>query len=90
MWNIIICVSRGGISMAEESKRFLGGDWVEENVQGKLISSVKKRVDGTWVPETDPRTALQWRHDERDGVSNHQPHDCLLNRLFRRRSKKTA
>ena len=22
-------------------------------------------------------------------VSNHQPHDCLLNRLFRRRSKKT-
>ena len=25
---------------------------------------------------------LQWRHDERDGVSNHQPHDCLLSRLF--------
>ena len=22
-------------------------------------------------------------------VSNHQPHDCLLNRLFKRRSKKT-
>ena len=33
--------------------------------------------------------ALQRRHNERDGVSNHQPHDCLLNRLFRRRSKKT-
>ena len=32
---------------------------------------------------------LQWRHNERDGVSNHQPHDCLLNRVFRRRSKKT-
>ena len=32
---------------------------------------------------------LQWRHTERDCVSNHQPHDCLLNRLFRRRSKKT-
>ena len=32
---------------------------------------------------------LQWRHNEPDGVSNHQPHDCLLNRLFRRRSKKT-
>ena len=26
----------------------------------------------------------------RDGVWNHQPHDCLLNRLFRRRSKKTS
>ena len=26
----------------------------------------------------------------RDSVSNHQPHGCLLNRLFRRRSKKTS
>ena len=34
--------------------------------------------------------ALQWRHKERDGVSNNQPHDCLLKRLFRRRSKKTS
>ena len=32
---------------------------------------------------------LRWRHNERDSVSNHQPHDCLLNRLFRRRSKKS-
>ena len=34
--------------------------------------------------------SLQWCHNEHDGVSNHQPHDCLLNRLFRRRSKKTS
>ena len=34
--------------------------------------------------------ALQWRHNERDSLSNHQPHDCLLNRLFGRRSKKTS
>ena len=34
--------------------------------------------------------ALQWRHTGRDSLSNHQPHDCLLNRLFRRRSKKTS
>ena len=33
---------------------------------------------------------LQWRHNGRGSVSNHQPHDCLLNRLFRRRSKKTS
>ena len=33
---------------------------------------------------------LRWRHNERDSVSNHQPHDCLLNGLFRRRSKKTS
>ena len=28
--------------------------------------------------------------NERDGVSNHHRLDCLLNRLFRRRSKKTS
>ena len=33
---------------------------------------------------------MQWRHNERDGVPNHQPHDCLLKRLLRRRSKKTS
>ena len=32
---------------------------------------------------------LQWRHYERDSVSNHQRLDCLFNLLFRRRSKKT-
>ena len=37
----------------------------------------------SWIP-------LQWRHNERNGVSNHQPHECLLNRLFRRRSKKPS
>ena len=34
--------------------------------------------------------SLRWRHNGRDSVSNHQPRDCLLNRLFRRRSKKTS
>ena len=30
-----------------------------------------------------------WRHNGRYGVSNHQPHECLLNYSFKRRSKKT-
>ena len=33
---------------------------------------------------------LRWRHNDHAGVSNHQPHGCLLNRLFRRKSKKTS
>ena len=37
----------------------------------------------TWLP-------LQWRHDVHDGISNHWCLDCLLNRLFRCRSKKTS
>ena len=32
---------------------------------------------------------LQWCHNDRNGVSNHRRLECLLKRLFRRRSKKT-
>ena len=38
----------------------------------------------------DFHVTLRWRHSGHDGVSNHQPYDCLPNRLFRRRSKKTS
>ena len=34
--------------------------------------------------------SLRWRHNEQDGVLNHQPYHCLLDRLFRRRSQKTS
>ena len=33
---------------------------------------------------------LQWCHNGRKSISNHQTHDCLLNRSFRHRSKKTS
>ena len=42
-----------------------------------------------WSPFVDGIFTLQWRHNGRDGVLNHQSHDCLLNHLYRRRSKKT-
>ena len=35
-------------------------------------------------------SALHWRHNECDGVSNYQPHDSLINRLVMRRSKETS
>ena len=35
-------------------------------------------------------TSLRWRQNECDGVLNNHPHECLLNRLLRRRSKKTS
>ena len=34
--------------------------------------------------------SLRWRHNELDGVSNHQHYHCLLNYLFGCRSKKTS
>ena len=33
---------------------------------------------------------LHWRHNERDGASNHQPHDCLHNRLFKAQIKENT
>ena len=48
-----------------------------------FVVFVKVKTDFNWS------IALKWRHNERDGVSNHQHHVCLLKRLFRRRSKKT-
>ena len=45
--------------------------------------SVKGATDGYMYSHT-----LVWRHNGCGSVSNHQPHDCLLKRLFRRRSKK--
>ena len=34
--------------------------------------------------------ALQWCHNEHNGILNHQRHNCLPNSLFRRRWKKTS
>ena len=36
------------------------------------------------------RCSLHWRHNGHDSVANHQSRDCLLNRLFRRISKKSS
>ena len=35
-------------------------------------------------------TPLHWHHNDQDGVSNYQPHGCLLNHLFGCKSKKTS
>ena len=35
-------------------------------------------------------TSLQWRHNERGSISNHQRFHCLLNCWLKRRSKKTS
>ena len=43
-----------------------------------------------WMIIPNRRLSLQWRHNDHDDFLNHQPYDCLLNRLFRRRSKITS
>ena len=54
---------------------------VFENVVSKIAAILFHPQ--LWLP-------LQWRHNELAGVSNHQPRDCLLNRLFGHGSKKTS
>ena len=43
-----------------------------------------------WIKLHTLVITLQWRHNEHDSVSNHQPHDCLHKHLIRDRSKKTS
>ena len=44
-------------------------------------------IGTNWFGNPHP---LRWRHNGNDGVSNHQPPICLLNRLFGLRSKETS
>ena len=61
-----------------------------DNTRTSDSSSSPDRITCTWIPQQHWKHPLRWRHNGRDGVSDHQPHDCLLNRLFRHRSKKTS
>ena len=83
-----------------------GNPLVTRGVPTQRVSNVKssyvlcditqtrtKQPSYYWIGQnsgTSQWLSLQWRHNERDSVSNHQPHHCLLNCLFRRRSKKTS
>ena len=54
-----------------------------------LLYAIKRQIN--WLYEfQEIGCSLRWHHNGRDGVSNNQPHHFLLNRLFRRRSKKTS
>ena len=64
-----------------------GGRW---GGCGILWFPLKWRIIPRWTPWPLSLCSLHWRHNDHDSVSNHQPHGCFLNRLFRRRSKKTS
>ena len=58
--------------------------------------SLKENLRSSWWTDVGRQIcpgnfcSLKWCHNEHNVVSNYQPNDCLLNRLFRRRSKKTS
>ena len=55
----------------------------------RAVDDCDKTLKGRYKPVSDI-PPLQWRHNEGDDVSNHRHLDCLLNRLFRCRSKKSS
>ena len=59
-------------------------------IGGHSTSTPAAYLPGQWVVGRQHATSLLWRHNDHGGVSNHQPHGCLLTRLFRRRSKKLS
>ena len=83
-----ITLTRAGILIGPT---WIHGEWVrsyydinfEWRKHGKMPSITSNRV-AVFNP------SLQWHHNGRDSVSNHQPYDCLLNRFFRHRSMKTS
>ena len=61
----------------------------------RLTQKILKWLDTKWQRYDNLNSlyytyTLQWRHNGRYSVSIHQPRDCLLNLLFRRRSNKTS
>ena len=62
-------------------------------VAGNFLSkqcSIVERRDPEICERRTTDYPLHWRHNDHYGVSNHQPHGCLLSGLFRRRSNKTS
>ena len=59
------------------------GKYGDKNGAGSWDGMVGELLRGVSWP-------LQWCHQERNGVSNHQPNDSLFNPLCRRRTKKNT
>ena len=96
-------VNNGKPSIVAHVKFSINPDDAETGIfYDHMINTMTADVLAFWVARPSTRMVLsmqwkwalvfsvQWHHNGRDGVSNHQPHDCLHNRSFRRRSKKTS
>ena len=63
-------------------------DWLWRHMRHKF--QIEPGNAGDTMDWSSVDISLQWRYNEHDGVSNHRRLDCLLDRLFRRTSKKTS
>ena len=78
-------------AMKHKSEEFKWSHWENEHIETMSFSRGLFYIDTVWkFVVWFELCSLRWRQNERDDVSNHQPHDCLFDRLLRRRSKKTG
>ena len=63
--------------------------YIHKSISSKIhvYQGVKVTDMSDHYPVFDTCYSLRWRHNGRDGVSNHQPHVCYLNRLFKAQIK---
>ena len=88
IWKCYFCLYHPSViahRTTEGQPPIIHADWSADRLTLRLHHGCCSVVTGLTFHGT-----LQWRHNECDGVSHHQPHDCLYNRLFGRRSKKTS
>ena len=86
MHNIVPCLTLNNRKVIHISDLMMIMRW-----STNILTVIKREMDKlrTHGPIIHFST-LQWRHNERDDVSNHRRLDGLLNRLFRRKSRKTS
>ena len=90
-WLVYIAVTWASMSLKSPATcLFFHGQTIGQYQSSTLLYPFRRKIHRWRVDSSHNDYSLPWRHNGRDSVSNHQPHDCLLNRLFRRRSKKTS
>ena len=94
-----ISTSSSGLMKTEgcyDANFVVNGGTTSDKVGIMITLGAQWLLHGHWGNRDTPSVceetlnSLRWRHNELDGVSVHQPRDCLPNRLFGRRTKRTS
>ena len=86
----IICLPYRGMIFVVHDIIIIKAEKIKHKRPNGLTSSPATLTRGPEMGLLVHPIALHWRHNDHNGVSNHQPRGCLLNRLFGRRSRKTS
>ena len=81
------------LALCEENPSIIGGFPRQNAIHAELcwfLNCTPEHNPVAVIWDSTMFTCITMTHNGRDGVSNHQTHDCLLNRLFGLRSKKTS